>query len=63
MVMMMMMTYNYLPKEVLSVHLPHEVLMLIKIYNVGSTAVEKHMASFFRVQDRGSMWAPTYQTT
>jgi hypothetical protein len=37
--------------------------MLIKIYNVGSTVVAKHMASIFRVQDRGSMWVPTYQTT
>jgi len=37
--------------------------MLIKIYNVGSTVVAKHMASIFRVQDRGSMWVPIYQTT
>jgi hypothetical protein len=37
--------------------------MLIKIYNVGSTAVEKHMASIFRVQVQGSMGVPTYQTT
>ena len=55
--------YNLTSKRFLSsvsccktetVHLQHEVLMLIKIYNVGSTVVEKHMASIFRVQDRGS---------